>query len=563
MKKTFLLICFSIYCTIKIYGQHNAIPFHSPLNIPLKLSANFGELRSNHFHMGLDFKTNKTEGYPIFSIDKGYVSRVRISPNGYGKVVYVNHPNGLTSVYAHCSKFNVVIDSVMQMLQIEQGENEIDVFFTVNEIQVEYGELIAYSGNTGHSQGPHLHFEIRNTETQKALNPLLFGFEIADHISPEINSLRLYSLTQEGYIIPGKIQKLSLPNKNNGQITAVDTMSIQSNFLCEEGYMGFSFEMQDLFDGESNLCGIYATRLEIDDQLEFCQAIDSIDFIDSRYINNHMDYSAFTNEKRHFQKTFRTEENPLDIYLCDQNGIKKVEPKKVYHLVFSAKDFKNNKTTLNLKFQADSTSFMSCSDIFPAEKYLLPDSSYTFENEKVRFLISKNTFYEPVLKNLSLKAPFSIGDAKQPIQKTITVAIKSPEIDSEKYYVQVITSGGVKKALNSKLLNGWITAASEYLGTFSLNQDKVAPTIIAYNFNIKNQKISRSQIAWKIQDATTSIESYDLYVDGIWKPVYYDNKSDTIGFVIPKNFSGKHQFKVVASDYCKNTQVWEATLNIE
>jgi hypothetical protein len=563
MIKNLVFTCFSICWTLQILGQNQESRLHSPLDIPLKLSANFGELRSNHFHMGLDFKTNKKEGYSIFSIDDGYVSRVRISPNGYGKVIYVNHPNGLTSVYAHCSKFNTAIDSIMVAIQMEQLENEVDVFFRIDEIKVQAGDLIAYSGNSGHSQGPHLHFEIRNTETQKALNPLLFGFKIADHISPEINSLRLYSLTQEGYNIPGKIQKLTLPAEINGKINLADTLVIQSNFLCEDGYLGFSFEMQDRYDGESNLCGIYASRLEIDDQLEFCQAIDSIDFIESRYINNHMDYSAFTNEKRHFHKTFRTEENPLDIYPCDQNGIKQVEANTVYKLVFSANDLGNNNTTLNLKFQADSSSFMVCGNIFPPEKFLFPDSSYVFENEKIRFLISKNTFYEPVLKNVSLNGPFSIGDAKQPIQKTITVSLKSPEINSEKYYIEVATSGGVKKALKSEILNGWITAESEYLGIYSLKQDKTAPTIVAHNFKIKDQKITSSEIYWKIGDTNTSIKSYNLYVDGIWKPVYYDNKTNTIGYVLPKYFSGDHQFKVIVSDPYENRQVWEATLNMK
>ena len=563
MLKSLFFTCFSIGCLFSSAGQKNESQFHPPLAIPLRLSANFGELRSNHFHMGLDFKTNKQEGYPIYAIDEGFVSRVRISPNGYGKVLYINHPDGISSVYAHCSHFNSQIDSLVYAIQIEQQENEIDVYFTSDEFKISRGDLIAYSGNTGHSQGPHLHFEIRNTATQKALNPLLFGFNIEDHIAPEISSMRLYSLSEDGYSIPGQIQKVELPKKKDGQIICKDTIFIPSNFLCEDGGLGFSFEMRDKLDGESNLCGIYASRLEIDDQLVFCQAIDSLDFTASRYINSHMDYSAFSKEKRHFQKTYRTALNPLEIYPCDRSGILKIEANKVYHSIFTSKDVAKNATTLNFRFSADSNSFAVCNDLFQSEKYFFPDSSYFFENEKIRFNISKHTFYEPVLKNLSLKQPYALGDANQPVQKAITVSILLPESNTDSYYIQVLSAGGNKKALKSINLNGWISAESEYLGIFSLQQDKIPPSISAYNFKIKDQKTTKDHIVWQIQEATTTLKSYDLYVDGIWKPVYYDNKSNTISFDSGLVLKGKHVFKVTASDQCNNEQVWEATLELE
>jgi hypothetical protein len=563
MLKSLFFTCFTIGCLFSLHGQINGTDFHPPLAIPLRLSANFGELRSNHFHMGLDFKTYKREGYPIYAIDEGYISRVRVSPYGYGKVVYINHPNGISSVYAHCSHFNPQIDSLVYAIQVEHEANEIDVYLTPNEMNISRGEIVAFSGNTGHSQGPHLHFEIRNTATQKALNPLLFGFEIEDHISPEITSMRIYGLSEEGYNIPGKINKVELPQKNNDQIIYSDTILIPSNFLCEEGSLGFSFEMRDKFDGESNLCGIYGTRLEIDDQLLFCGALDSIDFTDSRYINSHMDYSAFTNEKRHFQKTYKTAVNPLEIYPCELKGILKIEANKVYHSIFSSNDIVKNETVLHFKFRADSSSFRACNDLFKSEHYLFPDSSYFLENEKIRFNISKYTFYEPVLKNLSLNLPYSLGDANQSIQKAIEVSIVSPESNSDSYYIQVLNAAGIKKALKSINLNGWITAESEYMGIFSLQRDLTPPSISAFNFRIKDQKITKNEILWQIQEGTTSLKSYDLYVDGIWKPVYFDNKSNTISFIVEKTLKGNHHFKVTASDQCNNEQVWEATLNFE
>ena len=169
----YFLIAHSVFTQAQTPGVKD---YHPPLGIPLVLTSNFGELRTNHFHMGLDFKTNSKTGYRLYSIDEGYVSRIKVSPYGYGKVIYIDHPNGITSVYAHCSEFKGTIDSLVRQKQIQEQNFEVEIFPGKNVIRVEKGEVIALSGNTGSSTAPHLHFELRDTETEHALNPLHFGF---------------------------------------------------------------------------------------------------------------------------------------------------------------------------------------------------------------------------------------------------------------------------------------------------------------------------------------------------------------------------------------------------
>ena len=203
--KHLIIICLCLLSLNSFAQENNKKDYHSPLGIPLVLSSNFGELRPNHFHMGLDFKTNGREGYNLYCIEDGYVSRIKVSPYGYGQVVYIDHPeDGITSVYAHCSEFKGQLDSIVKAHQQEEQDFAIEIFPKPNEIRLKRGEVFAISGNSGGSSGPHLHFEIRDTKTEAALNPLNFGFDIADHKAPEIRGLKVYSITEDGYRYPGK-----------------------------------------------------------------------------------------------------------------------------------------------------------------------------------------------------------------------------------------------------------------------------------------------------------------------------------------------------------------------
>ena len=159
---------------ISVSMAQNSYPqdyFQSPLEIPLILSGTFAELRSNHFHSGLDIKTQQQSGLKVMAAASGFVSRIKVSHFGYGKALYITHPNGYTTVYAHLQNFNPEIDAYIKHRQYKNESYEIELFPKAGELLVNNGDIVAYSGNTGGSGGPHLHFEIRNKQ-EHPMNPM-------------------------------------------------------------------------------------------------------------------------------------------------------------------------------------------------------------------------------------------------------------------------------------------------------------------------------------------------------------------------------------------------------
>ena len=544
-----------IFC----FSQENSkTKYRSPLGIPLVLAANFGELRPNHFHMGLDFKTNGVEGLSLYTIEDGYIARIKISPYGYGKVIYVNHPNGITSVYAHCSAFKGRLDSIVKSVQEKEQNFEIELFLNPTDIPVKKGEIIALSGNTGGSTAPHLHFELRDTKTEEAMNPLVFGFEIQDHKPPIIKGLKVYALTEQGYQVPGKSKIVNVSKTNNDYHIPGDLLTIPSDYCSEDGGIGFAFEVVDQFDAAENICGLYKSTLRIKNDTIFRQQIDKVAFDHSRYINSHKDYHEYTVNKRKFHKSFKTQHNPLAIYPTLDLGLIKIKPGEKLSFIFSAQDVMKNESDLEFNLFVSEGKENTSSSIFPTWLYFQPDSTVQLKNDKIEFTAQKHTFYEPTKKNLSLVAPFSFGDPSQPIQYPVSVKMKLPstKIDVSKYYINVLSEGSKNHALESAIKGDWIEAESNYLGIFKIKIDTIAPSISPLNFNVSEAIKGKNRYTWSVNENQTELLDYDLFIDGKWSVLEYESKGDYLFFDKPKGFNGKHNVEIIVKDSCGNVKKW-------
>ena len=554
MKKfIFILMTFNLNAQID-----SIIKFNPPLEIPLIISANFGELRPNHFHMGLDFKTNGREGVKILAIADGYVSRIKISPYGYGKVVYINHPNGITSVYAHCSSLLDKLDSIVKLTQEKESNFEIEIFLKEGDISLKKGENFALSGNSGSSTAPHLHFELRNTKTETALNPLKFGFDIIDYKAPEIKSIKIYGLTKEGYRINSKSKVLIVSKGKFGYYIPGDLVSIPSNFRASEGGIGFSFEVTDYYNQAINPLGLYKSFLIVNKDTIFGQAIDSVSFDQTKYINTHSDYEEFKINKRKFQKSFKTQENPLSFYLNNKNGIINIQPKDTFDIEYIAIDTKKNQSVLKFKINMLNGDFC----ILPLinSNYLFPADNFNYKNEKISILIPEGCLYEPTLKNIELKKDISISQSIIPIQKPIKLSFK---LNDNKYAPEKYYLASNSTFLNTKHNDGWLEADSKSLGKYSIQIDTIPPKIIPLNFLITDTIINKETLKWKINDDKSSFADYDIFIDEKWGLLEYETKGSYVNYKRSTDLIGKHLVKIIIKDNCQNITIWEKELDFK
>ena len=289
--------------------------YTSPLDFKLLLSGTFGELRSNHFHAGIDIKTEGVEGQNVRSIADGYISRIKVSTWGYGKVLYINHPKtGHTSVYAHLNSFNETISKLIKKEHYKRESFEIDMYLKKNKIIVKQGEIIGLSGNTGGSNGAHLHFEIRETSNSRPINPLQYKFKVTDNISPIIKKIKLYAM--DTTLINGyNSNKIYDVKKENGKYVLNENITVSGNFALGV----FTY---DQANGSYNKNGVYNIKLYVDNEIYYNFQVDELDFNTTRFINAHIDYCEKIENQIKFHRCYKLPYNKLNNYNnLKNNGI--------------------------------------------------------------------------------------------------------------------------------------------------------------------------------------------------------------------------------------------------
>ncbi|RYY08501.1 MAG: M23 family metallopeptidase, partial [Chitinophagaceae bacterium] len=284
-RKIGLILLLSIISGLAI-SQSSRYPkgyFRWPLNLKPEIVANLGELRSNHWHMGLDIRTAQKENQQVFAAAGGYISKIRIEPGGFGRAIYINHPNGLTTLYAHLNDFYPELETYVTQQQYAQQTWRIELNFSPRQFPVNKGTFIAYSGNTGGSAGPHVHFEIRDTRTDKCLNPLLFGFPLQDNVPPTVVRLAMYDRAKSVYDQKPQF----IPIKKMGNSYGLGRASVLKTSFDK---LSFAITAYDRISGSNNQDGIYSAKLFVDERLVDGFEIDSVSYDETAYMNAHIDF---------------------------------------------------------------------------------------------------------------------------------------------------------------------------------------------------------------------------------------------------------------------------------
>lgn len=539
--------------------------FRSPLEIPLALSGNFAELRKNHFHTGLDLKTEQREGLKVLAAAEGFVSRVKISPVGYGYSLYIDHPSGYTTVYAHLLSFSPTIDDWVKKKQYKLKSFSIDEKLKAGELPVSSGELIGLSGNTGGSAGPHLHFEIRETPTERPVNPMLFGFDIRDKIPPSVYSIWAIPLSEDARIGDKKIPQSYELASFNGALGLK-----QKKAIAASGEIGLAVNTIDMLDGQSNHCGVYRIELYANGILIYAQRMDSLSFATNRALNAHTVYPKFRTTKASIHRSYKLPGNPLGIYeTLVNNGRIQLTEGVVIPMEYRIHDVSGNLTTV--KFELLGTKPDAAENIKPADALAQWswDSPNQFQNNDVRLNVPVGCLYEDAF--LTIKKGNQIASAAGP-----TICVMSADVPAHLKYDISLPLGNVPPALTKKALmvrydadkndliaeggiaeSGWIKTQTNYFGYFAVMIDTVKPSI--KNLTFKANMSAQSSFSFKISDALSGIDQIIPEIDGQWALMEYDAKLDKINYYFDKRYiqRGPHRFKLRIVDARGNESTYQ------
>ena len=551
---TFILFAFA-------FGYSQKYPrdyFRSPLDIPLYASGSFGELRGNHFHSGLDLKTNQREGLSVFSSADGYVSRVKISEGGYGKALYITHPNGYTSVYGHLKKFEGKIAEYVRKRQYAQKSYEIEIFPQASELIVKKGDLIALSGNSGSSGGPHLHFEIRDTKTEQIINPLYFGFDILmpDAVLPVINELVVYAVNDS-----------SVVNKSQRPIPVNLSLQKDGNYLADKVYakgnIAFAVNTYDQADKNYNWNGIFKAETFLNGSRLFGYEFEKFAFDETRYVNNFIDYYRYKTIGQSVQKLFFKKRYPFSVVSGNtKNGQLTVVPGTTLNYRIEISDFHGNKRVINVPVQyseAEST----IPNVEKKTPYFVKsknDNNYTKDNVSV--FIPENAFYEDFYLNFDVKDNvLYLHDETVPVHQNITITFDVsgiPNLNREKTFISRM-DGNKKEFFTTSKKGNLFSARTKDLGKFFLEVDTVAPKIYRPNFKEGANLDTYDSISLHISDDLSGIKEYNAYLNGKWILMEYDFKTKTLVHFFSDGIydEEKNELKVVVSDKMGNSAIFE------
>ena len=534
--------------------------FIYPIDAKIGLAANFGELRPNHYHMGLDCRSNQVQNRPVKAAADGYVAHVRVEPFGFGRAIYINHPNGLTTLYGHLNNFYPALEKYVKEQQYKLQSWQVFLDIPAGMFPVKQGQFIAFSGNAGGSQGPHCHFEIRDTKTDKVLNPLLFGLPIPDNVPPTILRLAMYDRCISTYSQSPKL--FSLKKIKGGYTTIEPVITVNTDKVS------FGISANDKFTGSTNPNGIYEAVLYFDERAIVGLQIDSITYDETRYVNAHIDYKTREAGGPFIEHLSRLPGYPEGVYKdFSGDGVIELSDDAVHRIKIVVRDTYGNTSTLDFKIKKgliDAGESEKETASYYDEQEFHPGFVNIFENENVQLVLKPEALYDsfafahstkPANSLNSFSDIYVIASGLIPVHDYFTLRIKAnkpvPAGLSNKMLIKR-TWGDKTEVVKATGDGEWFTAYFKTFGDFELIADD-DPPLIAGGFHDNANLSKASRIVFIPKDNNEEIKNFRAELDGKWL-MFTNDKGKLFIYKFDEMCPrGKHELKISVEDEAGNT----------
>ncbi len=538
--------------------------FISPVDSEIRLSGTFGELRPNHLHAGIDIKArNGKIGQTLYAAADGYVSRIKMQSGSYGKVVYISHPNGYTTVYAHMHKFTPELEKYVREQQYRRKKFEVDLYPEANRFNFKQGEKIGTLGLSGRSYGPHLHFEVRDSRTEKPINPLLFGFKVRDNKPPMINGLKIYHLNDKRETTKSQVHQL-IPTGTKYRIKG-DTIMLSA------WRVGFGLKTYDKMSNTPNWNGVYAVTMYQDDEPAYRFEMETFDFSETRYINAHLDYEEQVAKKSYFNRCYTLPGNRLTIYQEQKdNGVIRLHKNKASKITMISEDLSGNKSKLEFWVKRKEVEPVNSA---PYNYFLPYNEENLIDNGGLYLYFPPNCLYENLYMEYHSSLEKSanvfssvhhVHDYKTPVHRYYDIGIRPtslPDLLKKQAFIAYCDKKNVIFNCGGKWKDGRLVAKVRDLGDYSIMTDTKTPVIKPKHFqtNMKGFNTMSFTVTDNFETAKNiDYINYKATVDGQWILMEYDAKNDLLqhrfdGSIKP----GEHVLRLVVSDNVGNEKVFE------